>query len=294
MQHQKFKSYVRALLTLRRRASPTPTALTTARPPTSEPVPAESPAVVEEVQTEFFNVDMTDTAVVETIVESFVKTACDGPDFYAFAVFSAPTQETERQELLAAVSEALASCEYEDFEPVSEDGIFAPVIVHGFEDYIIFSSYSALFVVLWTDTQTLELIMLQTESDFLWDDCRPGGALAAMSLCATTEGILSWEWGATCNIVSQSMAITAHFREERYTKITRIEAVTPQEIANTLLIEAASWEDGVFSSASELLALYAAGAFEPEQDYEDARGSTLESFVVFAPDAVLKILSEAK
>ena len=304
MQHQKFKSYVRALLTLRRRASPTPTALTTAIPPTSEPEPAERPAVVEEVQTDFYNVNMADTAVVATIVESFVKAACDG--IGAGATFSPLTQETERQELLAAVSEALASCEYDDFEPavMTKYGI-GPAIVHGFEDYIIFSGDSILFIVLWTDTRILELLMLETEDGNLWEYYGPSededlfecvvSYRPSVSLSARAEGILSWEWSATCTIVGQSMLITAYSGDvDCRTEITRIEAATPQEIADTLRLEMASWEDEVFSSASELLARCASGALEPEQVYEDARGATLESFAVSAPDAVLKILSEAK
>jgi hypothetical protein len=306
MQHRKFKSLIRSLITFRRRAYPTPTALTTARLPTSEPEPAERPAVVEEVQTEFYNVDLADTAVVATIVESFVKAACDGLDINAFAVFSAPTQETERQELLAAVSEALASCEYDDFEPVSVDGIFAPTIVHGFEDYIIFSSYSILFVVLWTDTRTLELFMLETEDGNLWVYYGPSededlfecvvSSTPSVSLSARAEGVYTSEWRATCVIVSPSLMITTHSGDgENYTKLTRVEAVTPQGIADTLRLEMASWEYEVFSSASELLALCASGALEPEQVYKDARGGgTLESFVAAAPDSVLKILSEAQ
>ena len=296
MQHRKFKSLIRPLITFRRRAYPTPKALTTARPPTPEPEPAERHTVVEEVQTEFYDVDVANAATVGTVVESLVKTACDAMSFSAS--FSAPTQAAERRELLDAVSEALASCEYDDFRPVSEDET-ETAIVYGFEDYIIFSGDETLFVVLWTDTQTLELLMLEICGEMLWADSSPEGVLSSapsVSLYARAEGIMSWDWGVTCTIVSQSLAITAHSEADvgSYTKLTRIEAVTPQEIANTLRLEVASWEDAVFSSASELLALYAAGAFEPEQVYEDARGATLESFVVVAPDGVLKILSEAQ
>lgn len=294
-----FKSFIRALLTLRRRASLTPTALTTARPPTSEPEPAERPAVVEEVQTEFYDVDIANAATVGTVVESLVKTACDAMSF--FASFSAPTQAAERRELLDAVSEALASCEYDDFRPVPERAV-----LYGFEDYITFGGDETLFVVLWTDTQTLELLMLEIAYDSPWEYFGPSededlfecvvSDTPYVSLSARAEGVYTSAWSATCVIVSSSLMITTHSGDgENYTKLTRVEAVTSQEIADTLRLEMASWEYEVFSSASELLARCASGALEPEQVYKDARGGgTLESFVAAAPDSVLKILSEVR
>jgi hypothetical protein len=300
MQPRQFKSLFRALLTLRRRASPTPTALTTARPPTSEPEPAERPTVVEEVQTEFYDVDISNAATVGTVVESLVKTACDAMSF--FASFSAPTQAAERRELLDAVSEALASCEYDDFIPRKPERAF----LYGFEDYITFGGDETLFVVLWTDTQTLELLMLETADGSPWGYFGPSededlfecvvSYTPYVSLSARAEGVYTSEWSATCIIVNPSLMITTRSGDgENYTKLTRVEAVTPQEIADTLRLEVASWDDEVFSSASELLARCASGALEPEQVYEDARGGgTLESFVVAAPDSVLKILSEVR
>ena len=290
---QRFKSFIRALLALQRRAPHASTVLTTAKPPKPEAGPAERLTVVEEVQTEFRNIDMADTAVVATLVESFVKAACNAR-YVVVASFSAPTEAAERRELLDAVSEALASCEYDDFRPVSEDET-ETAIVYGFEDYIIFCGDETLFVVLWTDTQTLELLMLEICGEMMWADSSLEGESPSASLYARAEGIVSWAWGATCTVVGESMLITAYSGDEGgYTELTRIEAVTPQEIANTLRLEVASWEAEVFSSASELLALYAAGAFEPEQVYKDARGATLTSFLVDAPDSVLKILSRAQ
>lgn len=251
--------------------------------------------MVEEIQTEFRNVVMADAAAVGTVVESLVKAACDAT-YSVVASFSAPTQAAERRELLDVVSEALADCMDDDFGPVSvAEYHIAPAIVYGFEDYIIFSGNETLFVVLWTDDRTLELVMLEVCGDMLWAISSAESEGASASLYARAEGIMSWAWGVTCTIVSQAMAITAHSGDEGgYTELTRVEADTPREVANTLRREVARWELGVFSSASELLALYAAGAFEPEQVYKDARGSTLESFVVIAPASVLKILSEAQ
>ncbi len=295
MKQRQFKSPIRALLTLRLRTSPVPAAPTTSRPPTPEPESADNTTVVEEIQTEFRNVNMADAAAVGMVVESLVKAACDAM-YSVVASFSAPTQADERRELLDVVSEALADCMDDDFRPVSvAEYHIAPAIVYGFEDYIIFSGNETLFVVLWTDDRTLELVMLEVCSDMLWAISSAESEGASASLYARAEGILSWAWGVTCTIVSQSMAITAHSGDEGgYTELTRVEADTPREVANTLRREVARWELGVFSSASELLALYAAGAFEPEQVYKDARGSTLESFVVIAPASVLRILSEAR